>query len=360
MGPGNVTFEAWPDMSEASPSEKQPTSFRHSDGTPATLFSSYNPETVDRHFRWMREYGIDGVFLQRFVAYLHNPQIYDFRTAVTDNVRTSANKHGRTWAMMYDLSGWKADETGYEMVVSDWKRLVDRMKITKDPAYQHHNDKPLVALWGVGFPERKYNHHVPRLVEFLQNDPIYGGNAIMLGTTFGWRDGTRDAKPSPELLELCARVDVVSPWAVGRYGSTEDFIRSLPKHQKPDIAWCKEKKIDYLPVIFPGFSWQNLMKTRNQNPGRTIPRGDGTFFWTQGAELIRAGSRMIYVAMFDEVDESTAIFKIAPNPPDSGDHWITNENQPPDHYLWLTGQLGKVLREKSSPSNVLPKRKNEK
>jgi hypothetical protein len=344
--PGYCHFDAWPDMSDLTPEEHYASPFTYPNGKPATLFSSYNPVTVDRHFRWMKDYGIDGVFLQRFVGYLRNPKVYDFRTAITDSVRTSANRHGRTWAMMYDLSGWKADEADFQMVVDDWKRLVDRMAITSDPAYQRHRGKPLVALWGAGFPTRAYNHHIPRLVEFLQNDPVYGGNAIMLGTTYGWRDGTRDAKPSPELLALCAKVDIVSPWSVGRYDSEKEIMDGFAKRQQADLHWCAQNKVDYLPVIFPGFSWHNLMKARKETVERTIHRGDGSFYWSQGRELIAAGARMLYIAMFDEIDEGTSVMKITNSPPDGESKFITNESQPTDHYLWLSGQLRHFLQKR--------------
>ena len=42
--------------------------FTHPDGSPAHLFSSDNAATVLRHFRWMRDYGIDGAWLQHFVV----------------------------------------------------------------------------------------------------------------------------------------------------------------------------------------------------------------------------------------------------------------------------------------------------
>ena len=35
---------------------------------PARLFSSGSSKTVDRHFRWMQQYGLDGKLLQRFVT----------------------------------------------------------------------------------------------------------------------------------------------------------------------------------------------------------------------------------------------------------------------------------------------------
>jgi len=45
--------------------------FTYPDGSQAELFSSHNARTVLRHFEWMRDYGIDGAWLQRFLVGLH-------------------------------------------------------------------------------------------------------------------------------------------------------------------------------------------------------------------------------------------------------------------------------------------------
>jgi hypothetical protein len=66
--PGHVGIEFWPDMSEFSPRERFNTPFRHADGRTAQVFSSAMRDTVVRHFKWMKEYGIDGVFVQRFAT----------------------------------------------------------------------------------------------------------------------------------------------------------------------------------------------------------------------------------------------------------------------------------------------------
>ncbi|MEI6035664.1 MAG: hypothetical protein WCS65_15470 [Verrucomicrobiae bacterium] len=136
---------------------------------------------MDRHFKWMAEFGIDGVFLQRFASETRQPKSFDARNAILDNVRIAANANGRTWAVMYDLSGLHEGEIE-SLVMKDWKCLIDRMEVTKDPAYQHQNSKPLVAIWGVGFNDsREYSlNECAMLVNFLKNDPQYGGNAIML------------------------------------------------------------------------------------------------------------------------------------------------------------------------------------
>jgi hypothetical protein len=46
-----------------------------------------------------------------------------------------------------------------------------------------------------------------------------------------------------------------------------------------------------------------------------IPRRGGRFLWEQFHELSQLAVDCVYVAMFDEVDEGTAIFKITSSPP---------------------------------------------
>ena len=55
------------------------------------------------------------------------------------------------------------------------------------------------------------------------------------------------------------------------------------------------------------------MRARH-NPDKAIPnqipRRCGAFYWRQMANAIGSGARMLYTAMFDEVDEGTAMFKL--------------------------------------------------
>jgi hypothetical protein len=110
--------------------------------------------------------------------------------------------------------------------------------------------------------------------------------------------------------------------------------------------------------LFPGFSWQNLKKTKGLGSALgQIPRLKGEFLWSQVSAFKKAGADMFYVAMFDEVDEGTAIFKCTNNPPVGKSKFLTYEGLPSDHYLWLTGQAGQVLRGEIPNTEKMPLRK---
>lgn len=349
VAPGNVCVDLWPDTDELTADELFETGFTNDDGSKAKVFSSFQRETVLRHFRWMREYGIDGALVQRFANGLESPALRFHKDAVLSHCRLGANNEGRTYAVMYDLSG--LSEGGVDGVIDDWKMLRNEMGIGKDPAYQHHDGKPLVAVWGIGFNDgRQYTlQECRKLVEFLKSD----GCAVMLGVPTGWRELNRDAVSDKALLELIKLADVVSPWSVGRYRNPEEVVRHVEKCWKPDVRWCEQNHLSYLPVVFPGFSWHNLKPTA---PLDQIPRLKGDFLWSQLMGAKSAGAIMVYVAMFDEVDEGTAIFKCSNHPPGGSKAFLTLEGVPTDHYLWLTGQAANVFHGQTPISILQPKR----
>jgi hypothetical protein len=349
FGPGNVTVDLWPDVSELSDEERFPTAFRLANGRAAEVFSSHRRATVLRHFRWMHEYGIDGAFVQRFANGLKNPTSRHHKNVVLASAREGANREGRAYAVMYDLSGLSAG--GVAVVKDDWQALRQKMLIGQDPAYLRHRGKPLVAVWGVGFVDgREYTLAECRtLVEFLKGD----GCSVMLGVPTAWRELKRDAVRDPELHEILELADVVSPWTVGRYRNPDEAARHGEDYWRRDRTWCDERSIDYLPVVFPGFSWHNLKRTP---PMDQIPRLKGGFLWSQFVATQKAGANMIYVAMFDEVDEGTAIFKCTNEPPVGVTPFLTCEGLPSDHYLWLTGEGARLLRGDIPATRSLPRR----
>ena len=346
---GNAKVDLWPDVSELSPAERFKTGFNMADGQPAEVFSSYEKPTVLRHFRWMQDYGIDGVFVQRFAVELRRRNSLEHINAVLANCREGANLYGRTYAVMYDLSGLPAGHM--EDVKNDWRQLRQKMAITDDPAYLHHHGKPVVAVWGIGFNDhRDYSLDECRaLIQFFKSDPNYGGCTVMVGVPAHWRELKMDATSDPQLLEVLKLADVISPWTVGRYINTNGAAAYARNTVKPDLDWCAAQKIDYLPVVFPGFSWFNMYgQTHNQ-----IPRLHGQFLWSQFLQDKQAGASMIYVAMFDEVDEGTAIFKCVNDVPvGEKSKFQTFEGLPSNYYLRLVGTATKMVEGKISPTSA--------
>jgi hypothetical protein len=339
--PGNCKIDYWPDVSDYE--KKYKTSFVYADGSPAYVFSSYDESTVDLHFSWMNKYGIDGAFLQRFVQTLKNPKGANHYEKLVNSVLKSALKYDRAVSIMYDLSGMDAQD--YSVVIEDWKRLVDQYKLNNKDAYPNylfHNNKPLVAIWGAGFNDgRKYGlKEVERIVDFFKNDPVYGGCSVLLGVPTWWRELKFDTGDDPYLHTLIKKVDIVHPWFVGRYN--EETYPHFQERIIADIRWCRENNLDYVPVVYPGFSWKNM---RPYDPFDAIPRNKGAFLWKQLSGAIEAGAEMVYVAMFDEIDEGTAIFKCAKEVPVGASKFVPYEKEvPSDHYMWLTGQAAGILK----------------
>jgi hypothetical protein len=354
--PGRCGIDLWPDVSELDEDEKIATPFRHKDGRVAHVFSSHNRKTVLRHFRWMKEYGIDGVFVQRFGVETIGSLDLRHCNTVLSHCREGANLHGRCYAVMYDLSGLPKD--GVQRVIDDWKLLVGRMKIgkdEKDPAYLRHGGKPVVAVWGIGFNDgRQYTlAECERLVDFLKHDREYGGFTVVLGVPTGFRTLDADSVKDKSLHWVIGKADVISPWTVGRYRTLPEVADHARLRWKKDQEWCQGRQKDYLPVVFPGFSWHNR---RPRSPLDEIPRLKGRFLWKQFVEAKAAGATMLYQAMFDELDEGTAIFKCTNDPPVGQSRFLDLEGLPSDHYLWLTGTGGKLLRGEIKATESLPVR----
>jgi len=358
--PERIRIDMWPDVSEYA--KTYPTGLKHADGSVARFFSTTDRSTVEIHFKWMQEYGLDGVFMQRFFgdARPNNPQ-----TTLLKNAMELASQYKRAIGVMYDLSGLGRTNEDCSRLIEDWKYLVDSIRVTNQKGTQTYlffNGKPLVTIWGLGFPDRPYNIRnigIERFIEFLKNDPVYGGCSVMLGVPTYWRDLRADCLNDPYLHELIRSADLVMPWTVQRFTPLLHFdMDRYRDHVLADIQWCKDNKVAYVPCVTPGFSWYNLSKNgSNPQPIAQIPRQKGSFYWHQLATAINSGAGMIYVAMFDEVNEGTAIFKLSDNPPVNDiAKFVDLEGMPSDHYLWLTGEASQMLKGRKPLSLQMPER----
>ena len=138
LAPGTCSFDLWPDLSEYTPAERYASPFKFADGQSAPLFSSVHPLTVRRHFRWMKEYGIDGAMVQRFATGLGHGRGSAAMDLVLRHCNEAATAEGRSLTVMYDLSGLKPEK--FAVVAEDWKKLIAAGQI-KQPCYQHHAGK---------------------------------------------------------------------------------------------------------------------------------------------------------------------------------------------------------------------------
>ena len=347
-----LRVEMWPDVSELSEDERCSTPLVLRDGRPAQLYSAYNSRTVDRHFQWLQDYELPGVFLQRFTVRLDSPAVLGFRDGVARNVRAAAEGHGRVFAIMYDISGHPR-ETVVDAVKRDWVYMVDTLRITESPQYLRHHGRPLLAIWGLGFRDRAPTpQQAAELIEFFKNnpDPRYRVT-LMGGIPARWRTLGRDSQTEEAWAGVYRSFDILSPWTVGRFRDDETTDRFYRDEVAPDLLETKRLGLQYMPVVFPGFSWHNMNPTAPFNP---IPRRGGRFFWHQVERALQSGSTMLYGAMFDEVDEGTAMFKLAPthDSAPTGVPIVTldtdGEQLPSDWYLRLARDAQRRLRDQSA------------
>ncbi|MFN3408894.1 MAG: glycoside hydrolase family 71/99-like protein [Limisphaerales bacterium] len=336
-----VTFEMWPDLTEYGPDERYPAGdFTHPDGSPAHLFSSQNSHTVHRHFDWMRDYGIDGVFVQRFVSDIPDRP---WMTNVLNHARAAARRTGRVLALTYDLSGAPTN-TVFSRLTNDWRWLALETGLTGDPRYLHHAGRPVLMVWGF-FADRMHPGLAAQIIGWFRTNPIQPVTLVG-GCQWWWR-----TESAPGWSNVFRQFDVISPWNVGNYSTAGTNKWASTAYWAADRAAAAAAGMLYLPVLYPGFSWDNLQRLP---PGTSlIPRRGGEFFWRQFHDAAQLSLDMAYVAMFDEVDEGTAIFKVSNTPPVQG-YWVTYDGLPTDWYLRLTAAGTAMLAGERPLSATIP------
>jgi hypothetical protein len=349
----------YPDLTEFDPADLCAVPGMTIRGKQAYLYSAWNPKVVDTHFRWMKEYGLDGVLAQRFVSAI--PRRRPSGDVVLKNIMEAARVHGRVFALEYDVTGSPSD-VYFKAMQEDWKYLVEELKITEHPMYLHHNGKPVLAVWGQGMEESRHPPRDPetakQVVRWFQSEaPEHLRVSFMGGTPSRWRMLTNDAQKDPGWTEVYAMMDVVQPWTIGRYRDEKGVDTWRRDMLEPDVALAEKNGQIYMPVIFPGFSWANLKK---DNAPNKIPRNGGRFLWRQAYNARMAGAKVLKIAMFDEVNEATAMFKIAAKREDAPEQgfWLTldadGEDLPSDWYLRLAGEITRMFHGEVEAKEQMP------
>ena len=353
--PGNLKIEMWPDMSEFSEEEKYPVpGFTYPNGEQAHLYSSVNSRTVLRHFEWMREYEIDGIWLQRFLIRLPGGPEEERHPAIQKvlrNVREAAQQTGRVWAVAYDMALRPPDykPVDINIMFSDWKKLVDEMKITEDSRYLHHDGKPVLLIWGF-YPGVRNAQNITtnvanRIIDFFKNDPKYGVFLVGGGNWWWHKDGNR------EWAKVFRRFDAFCPWNIPTVKTVNGVTFSNTEHWEAGIKEARKADMLYIPVVWPGFSWNN--KQRWPAGQRGVPRRRGNLYWEQWIKAARLRTDMVYIAMFDEEEEATVVLKVTNQPPVQH-YFVGYEGLPSDWYLQLTREGIRMLRGQSKITREIP------
>lgn len=333
--PDNNGIKSWPDVRDYT--NTYATGFANlNNGNPASLFSSFSDQTVDIHFSWMKQFNIDVAALQRF-----NPNGIEgpVRDAITAKVKTAAEKYGRKFYIMYDVTGWTNMQTE---VKADW---TSKMKAyTTSAAYAKQNGKPVVCIWGFGFNDNNHPWGASACMEVIKWFKEQGCYVIG-GVPTHWRNQNSDSRAG--FIEVYKTFNMLSPWMVGRIGQIIDSDNFCVQVNSPDINFCKKYGIDYQPCVLPG----DLQERQ---------RAHGDFMWRQFYNMVRVGSQGIYVSMFDEFNEGNQIVKTAEDASmiPAGSSFVTLDEDgtacSADYYMRLTGDGGKMLKKEIALTPARP------
>ena len=335
--PSTLSFDVWPDMAEY-PTAYPAAGFTLPNRTTATLFSSADASTVDVHFRWLKEHNIGGVWHQRFLVGLKGGTgaLPSFNTTedVRHHIMEASVKHSRGFAMAYDTAGMPEADI-FKVLTEDWVTL-EAEGLPTHPQYLRYGGKPVVVVEGfypgVGQHDPMTAQTGRKLVSFLRGRGVF---VVGLGT-WTWR--TLEQQYSEDWKQLFRSFDAYVPWNIGNWlpNAKTGEKEANTQYWEEDAAEMARHGVLYVPSVYPGFSWSHL-DHENCSAQALLPRYSGRFYWRQWYAASRLNLSSVYVAMFDEVDEGTAVFKIADAPAvPTQSCFVGDKGCPSDWYLTLT------------------------
>jgi hypothetical protein len=336
---GHTNLETWPDVRQYT-NTYAPVPFYQAgmqqpgftgtlgNGAAAKIFSSYDPLVSDLHCLWMQQSGIDCIALQRFGSYVSSTNLLNFYNGVASHMLTAAQAHGLKAYIMYDCS--TADST---KIRNDWTNVIaGSQHFTALPAYAHQNGKPVVCLYGIQASNRGPAAGWVSVINWFKARGCY-----VIGSpqhNFAVDTAYQTA------YNAC---NMIMPWQVGR--STGTNFQTI---YASDLAYCNAHGIDYQADVHPGSAFYNT--TGNTIRKNQVPRAHGDFMWSQFAGAKNAGVSSIYISMFDEMNEATAILNSAEDANDlpAGNYFLSMDadgaHVSADFYLRLVRDGSKMIK----------------
>lgn len=293
-------LEMWPDCSEytatyaGSPFSQngvvQPGYFGNlGNGQPAKMFSSYDQQVSNVHCKWMQQNGIDCIALQRFGSAVVVGSVKKAQfDGIATRMKNAAQTYGRKFYIMYDCSATDPIDT-------DWTNTITAaLNLTTSSAYAKQNGKPVVCLWGVGKSGRGTTADWLTKINWFKAQGCYVIGAPLANFSTD--------TPNQPAYDAC---NMIMPWFVGKQSNFQSSYTN-------DLAYCNARGMDYQGCSYPGTAFYNT-NGGGTSPQNQIKRMHGDFMWSQFAAMRNAGVQSMYVAMFDEAQEATSIFKCAEN-----------------------------------------------
>ena len=358
---GYSRFDVYPDVSDYTQDDLHQTGYQNlGNGDFAQLYDASSRNVINQHFDHMRQYGIDGVAVQRFI----NPSLRTIsysKGASIQSIRDAAERNNRIFYITYDITSTGLADCWDDLIRFDWVYNVERnYALTQSPSYATMCGHPVVQIWGTGFTG---NHpgtaaETIALIEWFKSRGCY----VIGGVPTYWRENKNDAKgPSQSqpadqesFSEVYLHYDMLSPWMVGRI--TADNSSFYTELMREDLVYCKEHNLDYLPVVYPGFSWG----TWESGDLNQIARNAGQFMWDRVVAIYNMNLPCAYYAMFDEYDEGTALYKSATDwsmlPTDA--YFVTTSADglwcSSDFYMRLAGAATELLKRRRALTTSVP------
>ncbi|KAL7816081.1 hypothetical protein V8C44DRAFT_308772 [Trichoderma aethiopicum] len=295
-GPGNVEFEFVPDVSQYPANCLFASTLTAPNGQSVQLYDNTCEGVVDLHFKWMQQYGLDGVIVQRFLSHLDDAS---FMT-ILNQVEAAAVKYGRGFMVEYDASGGNsATASVAAQILADYNSKVK--PYTSSSAYLHHNGKPAVMVFGVGFPTVHINvTDGANIATQLKGAGAYVGYGVP--ANFG-----TDVRANTGFASAYKAANLISPWTVGSYSEGGYKNGYHTTTQIPDSQTLQSLGIDHAPLIWPGTSAYHLNGVTTPANFDYFPRYNGSFYSMQADAITSLPVKPLFAfnAMFDEINEGT-------------------------------------------------------
>ncbi|KXN87299.1 Mitogen-activated protein kinase kinase kinase A [Leucoagaricus sp. SymC.cos] len=357
--------DLFPDVSSYSPSELYPVPGLTTNNDQQTfLFSSRNPLTVQRHFHWMAEHGVDGAFLRRWARYLGESQSMgrDLNDEVIDHVRVAAEKEGRVFAVEYDIYKVSVSDAALaDIFEQDWNNLVYEKGVLNSSNYLKENGKPVISLAGIGLRDAGHTPALIRSIVAMFRRITPGGAYVIAYLPTYWRTLGVDADPNPEFLDvwlnefnaICPNISVANG---ERMKADMDFIRKQFEGG--------QRTIDYIPSVALGQSMHNRLKEERNE----YKRDGGRLLWDQIYNASKLGARTMYGMSWDEYAHNVlycsgqAFLPVVPQknllPQSSKCKFMALDEDgydiPSDWYMRICGLAAEALHDKRKVSKMFP------